>query len=376
MKILLVEDNPADTYLIRQIFSCLLEDGWQVYEVETLEDAIATYRQAAQVGAHPFDLVLLDLGLPDAKGLETVQQFLAMSPEALIVVLSGNDDESLALQAIEEGAQDYLIKCQITLEGLLKSIRFALRRQSNLQQLRFSNDSIKKELNEAESLNEHQIEAINMISHELINPLGVIQCFTELIEVELENSNDGHVQTWLTKIHGASDKAIYFLRNTLSLLRLKNDPISYHPSKINLREFCISLVDEVQLIYGKGHSIVIDIPENLNDISTDDNLLRISLFNLLSNALKYTCPEDTIQIQATAQDSMLMLAVKDSGMGIPEADLQSLFNYFYRASNAACIAGTGLGLSIVKRCVDGMNGEIDIQSELDVGTTVTLKLPL
>jgi DNA-binding NarL/FixJ family response regulator len=110
MQVLLVEDNPADATLVRQAFSQFPQGNWQFLGVETLDEAITAYRHTAEdIASAPFDLVLLDLGLPDAKGLETVQQFLAASPEAPVVVLSGMDDAALALKAIEEGAQDYLV---------------------------------------------------------------------------------------------------------------------------------------------------------------------------------------------------------------------------------------------------------------------------
>jgi signal transduction histidine kinase len=109
---------------------------------------------------------------------------------------------------------------------------------------------------------------------------------------------------------------------------------------------------------------------------TDIQLVRSIFTNLISNAIKYTPQGGIIRFSVTADDRWLTFLVQDSGIGIPEAEQQHLFQHFYRASNAAEIDGTGLGLAIVKRCVVALQGKIEVESQVDRGTTFKVQLPL
>lgn len=121
--LLLVEDNPGDARLLREMFSDNSSHNAELIHVETINEA------EKQLSRRPFDIILLDLGLPDAQGLAAVRRARAAAPHVPLVVLTGLDDESLAAQALQEGAQDYLIKGQIETRGLLRALRYAIERQ-------------------------------------------------------------------------------------------------------------------------------------------------------------------------------------------------------------------------------------------------------
>lgn len=127
--VLLVEDSPSDANLLRHTFSRVSKGEWELVCVERLSDAIDVCSDRA------FDIVLLDLSLPDSDGLETVAQFQVAAPDIPIVVLTGVDDEEFALQAVAQGAQDYLVKDQITMQLLVRTIRYAIERGQVLAQL-------------------------------------------------------------------------------------------------------------------------------------------------------------------------------------------------------------------------------------------------
>ena len=123
IKVLLVEDNPGDARLLREIFNDPASWKYDMAHHESMEKAVT------HLAANPVDVVLLDLGLPDAQGLGAVRQAHAAAPSLPLVVLTGFDDETLAAQALQEGAQDYLIKGQIETRGLLRSLRYAIERK-------------------------------------------------------------------------------------------------------------------------------------------------------------------------------------------------------------------------------------------------------
>lgn len=132
--ILLVEDNPDDAALIRRTFLRAGRDLWKLAQVERLDEAIAICKEyRTQVGQN-FDAILLDLRLPDSTGLATVVQFRQAVPDIPVVVVTEIDDENLALAAIRAGAQDYLSKEDITIQQLLRSVRFAIERSAALSQ--------------------------------------------------------------------------------------------------------------------------------------------------------------------------------------------------------------------------------------------------
>ncbi|MCU0550454.1 MAG: response regulator [Leptolyngbya sp. Prado105] len=128
--ILLVENNPGDAALVRQTLIRAGQETWKVVQVEQLCEAIAICQEYRSQTGQNFDAVLLDVRLPDSTGLETVVQFRHAMPDAPIVVLTALNDETLALQAIRAGAQDYLAKDEITIHQLLRSIKFAIERQA------------------------------------------------------------------------------------------------------------------------------------------------------------------------------------------------------------------------------------------------------
>ena len=122
--VLLVEDNPGDARLLREMFNEQGSHNTELTHVECMSEA------EKHLAEHAVDIILLDLGLPDAQGLEAVRRAHAAAPRVPLVVLTGLDDESLAAQALQEGAQDYLIKGQIETRGLLRALRYAIERKT------------------------------------------------------------------------------------------------------------------------------------------------------------------------------------------------------------------------------------------------------
>ena len=123
-RVLLVEDDPGFARLLREMFKEQGSTETEVTHVESMTDA------ETQLAGQTFDIILLDPGLPDAQGIESVQRAHAAAVHVPLVVLTGRDDESLALQALQEGAQDYLIKGQIDTRGLLRFLRYAVERNT------------------------------------------------------------------------------------------------------------------------------------------------------------------------------------------------------------------------------------------------------
>jgi len=134
--------------------------------------------------------------------------------------------------------------------------------------------------------------------------------------------------------------------------------------------------EEMKAMLKEGQQILIDLNMDGNVFVTDIRILRNILFNLISNASKYSDAEKKIIVMVSVDGKSLNISIKDEGLGIPERDQKYLFERFFRASNVLNIQGTGLGLTIVKRYVELLNGTLSFSSEHNKGSIFTVTLPL
>ena len=143
IKILLVEDNPGDARLLQEIFKEGKTAKFEIVLVDRISEAIRTLQET------DFDLILLDLSLPDSNGIDTFRKISKEKPQIPIVLLTGLDDEALAVKLVQEGAQDYLVKGQINNKSLLRSVRYAVERnQKTSEQSQRKSEAIESKLAE------------------------------------------------------------------------------------------------------------------------------------------------------------------------------------------------------------------------------------
>ncbi|MDZ8261325.1 hybrid sensor histidine kinase/response regulator [Nostoc sp. ChiQUE01b] len=384
--ILLVEDSTSDTHLLRRIFLNSDQKQWQMLHVERLSEAIEASRKNSastlnnsQIESRKqrrFDLVLLDLSLPDSIGLETLKEFKAAVPDIPVVVLTGVDDEDLALQALAEGAQDYLVKDKMTIQRLVRAIRYAIERSEIINQLRESEERTRQALAKEQELNELKSNFVAMVSHEFRTPMTTIRTAVDILEYNNNKLTDDRKTKYFDRIQNAINQMLNLLDEMLFLSKTETAKLEYKPTLLNLENFCSELTDILQLNAGSKHSIIFTFQGKSTQAQMDEDLLNCILTNLISNAIKYSPENDTIWFDLICKDRLAIFQIRDRGMGIPLKDQTHLFQTFYRASNVGVIQGTGLGLTIVKKCVELHGGDIQLESEQGVGTTVIVTVPL
>lgn len=367
--VLLVEDSPTDANLLRQVFLRSGKEGWELVHVERLDAAIALCQ------AQPFDVILLDLRLPDSDGFDTIAEFRAAVPHIPVIVLTMMDDEDLALQAVARGAQDYLVKNQITLQLLLRSIRYAIERGRVLQQLRNSEQIALKALEQEQELNLLKSSFISMASHELRTPMTIIRTCVDLLQHNHQLPEERRTQ-YLERIKTSIKQVTSLLDEVLLLGSVKSGGLRFKPELLNAEEFCRELAEALQFSNNNQPTITFACQGDFTHAEMDAALLRYIFTNLLSNAIKYSPQGGNIRFDLTRLDDAATFRIQDQGIGIPLKDQPYLFETFYRCSNVGKITGTGLGLAIVKKCVDLHQGQIQVNSEVGVGTTFTVTLPL
>ncbi|MEH1882828.1 MULTISPECIES: hybrid sensor histidine kinase/response regulator [unclassified Nostoc] len=384
--ILLVEDSPSDAHLLRRICFHADREQWQMLHVERLSEAIYASRENSastvddsQIESRKqrrFDLVLLDLSLPDSIGLDTLKEFRGAVPDIPVVVLTGLDDEDLAMQALAEGAQDYLVKDQITIQQLVRAIRYAIERSEILNQLRDSEERTRQALAKEQELNELKSNFVAMVSHEFRTPMTTIRTAVDILEYNSEKLTDDRRTKYFDRIQNAINQMLNLLDEILFLSKTEAAKLEYKPTFLDLEKFCIELTDILQVNAGSQHSIIFTFQGESTQAQMDEDLLNCIFTNLISNAIKYSPPNNTIWFDLICKDGLATFQVRDRGMGIPLKDQICLFQTFYRASNVGVIQGTGLGLTIVKKCVELHGGHVQLESEENVGTTVIVTLPL
>ena len=164
------------------------------------------------------------------------------------------------------------------------------------------------------------------------------------------------------------------LEDFLSLGKLEEGKVGITVTTFCVRDFIEDVVDEMKAHLKNGQEILSECSGDHN-FTTDKRMMKNILLNLLSNAIKFSQENKTVTIQSVVSNRELIITVKDRGLGIPAEDQPHLFSTFFRAKNVSNIQGTGLGLPIVKRYVNLLGGDINLKSELEKGTEVTVSLP-
>ncbi|MBD1924254.1 CHASE3 domain-containing protein [Microcoleus sp. FACHB-831] len=241
-----------------------------------------------------------------------------------------------------------------------------------------------KTLEKEKELNELKSRFVSMASHEFRTPLSTILFSAGLLEDYGHKLAEDKKITHLHRIQAGVQRMTELLDDVLLIGKAEAKKLEFKPALLDLENFCRELVEEIVLGVGIQHKVNFVVRNSLNSSSTgsytnahmDEKLLRHILNNLLSNAIKYSPEGSTVDFEINCEDEQAIFYIKDAGIGIPPEDLKRLYESFHRAKNVGTIRGTGLGLAIVKRSVDLHGGQIDVKSEVGVGTTFTVRLPL
>lgn len=245
-----------------------------------------------------------------------------------------------------------------------------------LIQRKRAEEEIRKALVKEKELNELKSRFVSMTSHEFRTPLGTILSSAELLEKYRIRWTEEKQTTHLQRIQTAVKHMTEMLNNVLTLGKAEAGKLEFNPTFIDLERFCRDLVDGFQLEEENQQRIIFHSDSFGDRAFVDEKLLRHILTNLLCNALKYSSQESSVELSLKYEENQAVFQVRDWGIGIPSSDQKRLFESFHRASNVGNIQGTGLGLAIVKNCVDLQGGRISISSQVGVGTTFTVSLPI
>ncbi len=235
-----------------------------------------------------------------------------------------------------------------------------------------------RDMTERQKLDDLRKEFVANVSHELKTPLTTIKTYSEtILDDNLENRE--MAVSFLETINRETDRMNGIVRDLLTLSQMDYNKITWRMTRFSIDDLLSELTETLSIPARKHmHTLTYMAPENLPEIEGDRGRIQQLLINIMSNAIKYTPNGGTVRIMAIHQGSEIQIQVKDNGIGIPQEDLARLFERFYRVDKARSRekGGTGLGLSIAKEIADAHGGKIEIESKVQVGTTVTVTLPV
>jgi PAS domain S-box-containing protein len=243
-----------------------------------------------------------------------------------------------------------------------------------IDELEKTKANLRNALEKEKDLNELKSRFVAMASHEFRTPLTAMLSSLSLVtkygeQQDVENQSR-HVKRIKKSINSLTD----ILNDFLSVSKLEEGKLECRPEKINLK-LCIEEINtEMRLMLTDNQ--VLEYEHHGNEFAVaDKKLVKNVLFNLISNAIKFSPEGGTIKVESQMLNSNVKISVKDSGIGISPEDQKHLFERFFRGQNATHIQGTGLGLNIVTKYTELMNGTIEFESQVNQGSTFTIRLP-
>jgi signal transduction histidine kinase len=354
--LLLIEDNPADARMVRAFLREAKERRFQLHTANSLHAGLDVLGQCT------FDAVLLDIGLPDSQGLPTLAAVREAAPSTPVLVLTGLDDDEVGIEAVAAGAQDYLVKGDVSRSVLARAVQYAIARN----RLEYTLAERSSQLQAANHLKDLFTD---ILRHDLLNAVSVIHGMAGMMNDLPQSDNE---RTMLTTITRSAEKLVDIIRAASLYSKLENPgEIGFERLDVNLlvRSACEQLRP---LVAEREQSL--EYVCNPNCYALVNPMIENVFTNLISNASKYSEPGQRIEVGLSADDASCTAWVKDRGPGIPLEDRPKLFTRFHRLKQEG-VQGTGLGLAIVKRIVDLHGGRVWIEDNPEGGSVFNVSFP-
>lgn len=356
IRILLVEDSPDHALF----FKAALRKGFaHDHEVKVAASLSECFESLAD---ETFDLIVLDLGLPESQGLETVETFFQVRGLANpVIVLTAESGNGIGEQSLRIGAIDFLGKGQFDAEQLARTMRYSLERWRQRMALEKAQRDLKS--------------FAHVAAHDLKSPVRSIGMYAKLLKkMAFDRGAGGEEIEFLDYIETFTDQAERLVECLLNFSILGEKAVELVPVDMSglARQAISSLSAQVN-----SEGAVVEIEANLPPALADENLLAHVLQNLISNAMKYRGEEiPHIQISGAVRQDEVEYSVRDNGCGVDAKHSERIFEPFKRVAKPDSPDGVGLGLTICQRIIEAHHGRIWVEPTAGVGSVFKFTLPL
>lgn len=380
--ILVVDDNPDDCDFYVRVLSQDPDTEYTFLQADMGEDALEHFRQSKP------DCVLLDYNLPDMDGIEFMQTLAEeFEPSCLpVVMLTGQGNEAVAVEAMKSGVRDYLVKGNVTSEALRRAIRNVIEKvwlermnQQLGQQLQDANQDLKKKNEKLSQLTETAHRFVDNVAHDFRTPLTVIQEFSSIIADGLGGAVTDQQQEYLQYINTATRDLAQMVDDFLDSSKLKARVLRVDRKPQETAQIIRSVQSTLQTRAAmKEIELIEEVHPDLPLAFVDTEKIQRVIMNLAVNAIKFSPEGSKIVLWAKPHaNGGVEVGVTDQGPGLTEEDVKVIFDRFKQVGDIqrASTKGFGLGLNIAKELVWLNLGEVDVTSERGQGSTFSFTLP-
>ena len=295
---------------------------------------------------------------------------------AFITDISLRKHAEEALKQGEEQLMVYATELEKKVEARTKDLNDSISSlEKEVIERKKAEEEARKALEKERELNELKSKFVSIASHEFRTPLSTILSSISLVEQYNVKGETEKITKHTQRVRSSVNHLTGILNDFLSLGKLEEGKVDLKLESIQLSGLFDDVKEEIKVLLKADQHIDIAIQSNAMTVESDSRILRNILFNLLSNASKYSEQGKAIRLNATLKGQSVEISITDEGIGIPQEDQKHMFDRFFRASNAGNVPGTGLGLNIVKRYVELLNGNIWFSTEHKKGTTFFVSIP-
>ncbi|MFT4739090.1 MAG: signal transduction histidine kinase [Cyclobacteriaceae bacterium] len=374
-RILVVDDEPDLETLIKQRFRKKVKEGDYVfYFAENGQKALDLLETNSEI-----DLVLTDINMPVMDGLTLLSKLNERQHFLKTIIVSAYGDMENIRTAMNLGAFDFVTKpidfqdMEVT---MAKTIKHILQLRESAETLR-ENDTLKIYLNEIKAQKKLKDKFFAIISHDLRGPVSAFQGLSDILSMYIKMGKYDDVAETLEEVKQSTTQMSRLLDNLLNWASQELSAIPYNPESIEVKKMFSELIEMFNASF-KAKSITVknEVQERLT-LHSDFNTTVTIFRNLLHNAIKFTPEHGMISVGGTTSDGMIQLSIADSGVGIPQEKLETLFVLSEKPSTYGTQGekGVGLGLQLVNEFVKLNKGTISVTSTEGNGSTFTINLP-
>ncbi len=367
-KILVIED---ETRLLNEIAEWLT---YEDFEVITAKDGVEGANAAI---LNLPDVIICDIMMPSLDGHGVLLHVRANSQTQLtpFIFTTARVSHDDIRRGMSLGADDYITK-PFTRKELLDAIQAQLDKQdARKRELDMKVETWRKAMEHETEQHRLKVQMIGMFAHDFRNPLATIMASIGIVRNYSDRIDEQGRVKHLNRVEASVRQLLEMLDDMLLFAQTDSDSYNIQMELVDVGQFVKHIVEEFQITYTETHKFLFENQFTLS-IRIDSRLLRQIVANLIANAVKFSPSGSTVCITVELDSDQFVLTIQDHGIGIPDADQHRLFSVFQRGSNAKDIRGTGLGLAIVKQAVDLLEGSIQLESQVGVGTTVIIRMPV